>query len=65
MTRKLRFAEVRPVETSPQSRGISHDRLPVGAAMTAIAGVNLALWSLIAVALRARLQRGEGAGLKD
>jgi hypothetical protein len=52
MTQKLRFAEARLAETSLKSPGTSEDRLPVGAAMTAIVGANMALWFLIAVALR-------------
>jgi hypothetical protein len=52
MTQKLRFVQARLAETSPKYPGISEDRLPVGAAMTAIAGANMALWFLIAVALR-------------
>jgi hypothetical protein len=55
MTRKLRFAEARLAETSVGCRGIPQDRLPVGAAMTAVAGANLALWSLIAIAVRSLL----------
>jgi hypothetical protein len=52
MTQKLRFAEVRLAETSVKPCGMSEDRLPVGAAMAAIAGANMALWLLIAIAFR-------------
>jgi hypothetical protein len=51
MTQKLRFAGVRVAETSAKSDGKSEDRFPVGVAMAATAGVSIALWFLIAIAL--------------
>jgi|SoiMethySBSTD1v2_1073268.scaffolds.fasta_scaffold507661_2 hypothetical protein len=54
MTRKLRFA-VRLAEASAQSRSKEDDRFPIGTAMAVIAGVNVALWSLIALAVKSLL----------
>lgn len=51
MAQKLHFAGVRVAETSAKSGGKSEDRFPIGAAMAAIAGVSIALWFLIAIAL--------------
>ena len=55
MTRKLRFAEARLAEASARSRSKEDDRLPIGTAMAVIAGVNVALWSLIALAVKSLL----------
>ena len=52
MTRKLHFAEVRLAEACARSRFKENDRLPIGTAMAIIAGVNVALWSLIALAVK-------------
>jgi len=55
MTRKLRFA-VRLAEASAQSRSKEDDdRFPIGTAMAVIAGLNVALWSLIALAVKTLL----------
>jgi len=55
MTRKLRFAEARLAEASARSRFKEDDRLPIGTAIAVIAGVNVALWSLIALAVKSLL----------
>ena len=54
MTRKLRFA-VRLAEAFALSRSKEDDRFPIGTAMAVIAGVNVALWSLIALAVESLL----------
>jgi len=54
MTRKLRFA-IRLAEASAQYRSKEDDRLPIGTAMAVIAGLNVALWSLIALAVKSLL----------
>jgi L-alanine-DL-glutamate epimerase-like enolase superfamily enzyme len=55
MTRKLHFAEARLAEAWARSRFKEDDRLPIGTAMAVIAGVNVALWSLIALAVKSLL----------
>ena len=55
MTRKLHFAEARLAEAWARSRFKEDDRLPIGTAMAVIAGVNVALWSLIALAVKTLL----------
>jgi hypothetical protein len=55
MTRKLHFAEARVAEAWARSRFKEDDQLPIGTAIAAIAGVNLALWSLITLAVKSLL----------
>jgi hypothetical protein len=55
MTQKLHVTEIRLAEMLAVRRGISDGRLPLGVAMTIIAGTSVVLWSLIAVALRSVL----------
>ena len=55
MTRKIRFAEACLAEACARSRFKDDDRLPTGTAMAVIAGVNVALWSLIALAVKSLL----------
>jgi hypothetical protein len=55
MTQKLHFTEIRLADLPATRREVSDGRLPLGVAMTAIAGSSLVLWSLIAVALRSLL----------
>ena len=55
MIRKLHFAEARLVEACTRSRFKENDRLPIGAATAIIVGLNVALWSLIALAVKSIL----------
>jgi hypothetical protein len=55
MTQKLHVTPVRLAEMLAARRDISDGRLPLGVAMTTIAGTSVVLWSLIAVALRSLL----------
>lgn len=52
MVHKLRFAQVRLPERSAELGGTSEDRLPVGVALVIVAGINITIWSLIAIAIR-------------
>ncbi|MGD9615214.1 MAG: hypothetical protein AB7H90_06775 [Alphaproteobacteria bacterium] len=51
MAQKLSFSDIRLAETSAQARGSGDDRLPLGTAITLIAGASAVLWSLIALAI--------------
>jgi hypothetical protein len=51
MTHRLHFADIRLAEKFAKPRAVSEDRLPVGTAMTIIAGASIVLWSLIAIAV--------------
>jgi hypothetical protein len=51
MTHRLHFADVRLAEKFAKPRAVSEDRLPVGTAITIIAGASMVLWSLIAIAV--------------
>ena len=55
MTQKLHLTEIRLAEMLAVRRDISDGRLPLGVAMTIVAGTSVVLWSLIAVALRSVL----------
>jgi len=55
MTRKLHFAEARIAEACARSRYKEDDRLPIGTAIAVITGVNVAFWSLIALAAKSLL----------
>jgi len=55
MTGKLSFEEARVAEAYARYRFKEDDRLPIGTAAAVIAGVNVALWSLIALAVKSLL----------
>lgn len=53
--KQLYFLEGRLSERSAEPRAAAEDRLPVGIAMTIIAGASTVLWSLIAIAINSVL----------